>query len=259
MTETGTGSGCCAYSGCGRESGGAARRTSRSSEKVRELVDHTGRKLAFGEHSASRHAKVMCAVRPPRCAAQIRRNDGSEITAASAMIAAQASRRAFRSRRRTPHPPRSRRSGRRPDGCSVASSASATKRFVATPAFMSLEPRPYRRLPSISPPKASRVQGCVPRGTVSMWPERISERPPPRARPARAQDSACLHNPARRKQRMLVQARHARRVRRGPVPTGSAQHRGQRIAGNRLPLPIGGVFSEGAAPDRRSTRTADPG
>ena len=50
----------------------------------------------------------------------------------------------------------------------------AASRIAATPAFMSEEPRPYSRSPSVSPAKGSRVHAAVPKATVSMWPVRHS-------------------------------------------------------------------------------------
>ena len=45
---------------------------------------------------------------------------------------------------------------------------------AATPLFMSLEPRPYRRPSTISAPKGSCCQGAAPSGTTSTWPVKHS-------------------------------------------------------------------------------------
>ena len=61
----------------------------------------------------------------------------------------------------------------------------AASSIAATPAFMSEEPRPYRRSPSVSPANGSFDQARAPSATVSRWPVRqsgaLSSLPPPRA------------------------------------------------------------------------------
>ena len=66
---------------------------------------------------------------------------------------------------------------------STSRSARSAPSIATTPAFMSAAPRPYMRPSSISAPHGSCVQlRSTPSGTTSMWPLKVSERPPPAPR-----------------------------------------------------------------------------
>ena len=63
---------------------------------------------------------------------------------------------------------------------SIVGSARTAPSIATTPAFMSAAPRPYMRPSAISAPHGSCDQlRSTPTGTTSMWPLKVSERPPP--------------------------------------------------------------------------------
>ena len=62
---------------------------------------------------------------------------------------------------------------------SSASTLQAAAMKAATPAFMSLAPRPYSRPSWTIPAKGGNVQGFVPTGTTSIWPVKQSGLPLP--------------------------------------------------------------------------------